>query len=443
MLERLRAETGFRLLVAHEETGTAVTYARDRRVRRWARSAGVEFVELPQTGVVRRLGSRDGWNAIWERRMESPQASLARATGRGGLEAIERLEHQGILDCRDLGQPADTKDRQLGGERAAHDLLEDFLHERGHRYAGGISSPVSAATSCSRLSPHLAFGTLSLRQVWQASETRRRAVAAAADASPHDRQRLRAWQRSLRAVQSRLHWHCHFMQKLESEPSIEATELHPAARGLRLCPGDPALLAAWAKGETGFPFFDACMRSLSATGWINFRMRAMLVSFASYNLWLPWQETGPVLARLFTDYEPGIHWPQMQMQSGTTGINTIRLYNPVKQGHDQDPDGAFVRRWVPELESVPDEHLQEPWMWPDAATEISQRYPVRIVDLAATTKAAKDRIYGARRSAGFRAAASAIQDKHGSRKSGMPITGQKRSIKSSSAPAKTQLEFDL
>jgi deoxyribodipyrimidine photo-lyase len=185
------------------------------------------------------------------------------------------------------------------------------------------------------------------------------------------------------------------------------------------------------------------MRSLSATGWINFRMRAMLVSFASYNLWLPWQETGTVLARLFTDYEPGIHWPQMQMQSGTTGINTIRLYNPVKQGHDQDPDGAFVRRWVPELGSVPDEHLQEPWMWPYAATAIGQRYPVRIVDLAATTKAAKDRIYGARHAAGFRAAADAIQDKHGSRKSGMPITGQKRSSKSSSAPAKTQLEFDL
>ncbi len=89
----------------------------------------------------------------------------------------------------------------------------------------------------------------------------------------------------------------------------------------------------------GYPFLDACMRSLRATGWLNFRMRAMVMSFASYNLWLPWRATGLHLARMFTDYEPGIHWSQVQMQSGTTGINTIRIYNVVKQGYDQDPRG--------------------------------------------------------------------------------------------------------
>ncbi|MFM7137006.1 MAG: deoxyribodipyrimidine photo-lyase, partial [Planctomycetota bacterium] len=200
MLERLREETGFTLLVAHEETGTGVTYARDRRVRRWAREVGVEFLELPQTGVVRRLTSRTGWNRIWEERMESRQATLPRAMGRGGREAIDRLETCGMLGCRDLGQPPDTKDRQRGGERAAHDVLDDFLSHRGRRYSGGISSPVTAATACSRLSPHLAFGTLSMRHVWQASEARRREVAAALPAatSPGERQTLRAWQRSLR-----------------------------------------------------------------------------------------------------------------------------------------------------------------------------------------------------------------------------------------------------
>jgi deoxyribodipyrimidine photo-lyase len=422
MLERLRSETGFRLLVAHEETGTAVTYARDRRVRRWARSAGVEFLELPQTGVVRRLGSRDGWNAVWERRMESPPASVPRAAGRGGLEAIERLEHQGILDCRDLGQPADTKDRQPGGERAARDLLEDFLHERGHRYAGGISSPVSAATSCSRLSPHLAFGTLSLRQVWQASEARRRAVAAAvADASPHDRHRLRAWQRSLRAVQSRLHWHCHFVQKLEDEPAIEFHNMLRAADGLRETELDPVRLTAWQEGRTGYPLVDACIRSLLATGWLTFRMRALVVSFASYSLWLHWRPTGLFLARHFLDFEPGIHWSQLQMQSGTTGINTLRIYNPTKQALDQDPHGIFIRRWLPELAGVPAAHLHAPWTMPAGVQAtvgclIGRDYPAPIVDHAAAVRQAKQRLAAVRGSVAGRAEARDVAHRHGSRR---------------------------
>ncbi|MBM4058476.1 MAG: deoxyribodipyrimidine photo-lyase, partial [Planctomycetes bacterium] len=118
-LERLRRELGFGLLVAHEETGTAVTYARDRRVRRWAREVGIELVELPQTGVVRRLPSRDGWNRLWEQRMTAPQATVPRAPGSGGRDRIGRLESAGLLGCRDLGLPPDLRERQAGGQRAA------------------------------------------------------------------------------------------------------------------------------------------------------------------------------------------------------------------------------------------------------------------------------------------------------------------------------------
>ncbi|MFX9104969.1 FAD-binding domain-containing protein, partial [Acinetobacter baumannii] len=88
----------------------------------------------------------------------------------------------------------------------------------------------------------------------------------------------------------------------------------------------------------------------------------------SYHLWLPWRETGLHLARRFVDYEPGIHWPQVQMQSGTTGINTMRIYNPVKQAYDQDPLGRFVRAYLPELACVPDAFIHEPWRWEHAAT---------------------------------------------------------------------------
>jgi deoxyribodipyrimidine photo-lyase len=182
------------------------------------------------------------------------------------------------------------------------------------------------------------------------------------------------------------------------------------------------------------------MRSLRATGWLNFRMRAMVMSFASYNLWLPWRETGLHLARQFTDYEPGIHWPQVQMQSGTTGINTIRIYNVVKQGYDQDPGGAFVRRWIPELAAIPDRFIHEPWRWEGAGSIIGKIYPERIADLADSTKAAKERIFSARGTRAFRQAADAIQDKHGSRKSGIPMTGQTRAKRT---PLSGQLKLDV
>jgi deoxyribodipyrimidine photo-lyase len=423
MLEQLRRETGFQLLVAHEETGTGVTYARDRRVRRWAREAGVEFLELPQTGVVRRIGSRNGWNRLWEARMEAVQADVPRSSSRGGLATVARLATAGLLDCRALGLPADTKDRQPGGERAASDVLDDFLSRRGRHYSGGISSPLSAPTSCSRLSPYLAFGAISMRTVWQASEARRREVQASllAASNPRDRADLKAWQRSLKAVQSRLHWHCHFMQKLEDEPAIEFHNMLRAADGLRENDVSPERLAAWQAGKTGYPLVDACLRSLVATGWLTFRMRALVVSFASYSLWLHWRPTGLFLARHLLDFEPGIHWSQLQMQSGTTGINTLRIYNPTKQALEQDPRGAFIRRWVPELTGVPPAYVHMPWTMPAdvqqvAGCVIGHDYPAPLVDHATAVREAKRRLAGVRNAPDARSEARAVAERHGSRR---------------------------
>lgn len=178
---------------------------------------------------------------------------------------------------------------------------------------------------------------------------------------------------------------------------------------------------AWSQGNTGWPFFDACMRSLSATGWINFRMRAMLQSIASYTLWLPWQLTGLHLARLFLDYEPGIHWSQVQMQSGVTGINSVRAYSISKQSRDQDPEGEFIREWVEELRHVPTSHIHQPWLMSrDEQNKygciIGVDYPEPIVDEGISRKEGISRSYSAKSQSDSKKRSRIVYNLHGSRK---------------------------
>jgi len=401
VLEELAGRLPVVRLVSHEETGNGWTYARDRRVAAWARGRSLPWEEVPQSGVVRRLRRRDGWAAARDRRMRAPPVETPAA-----LRGLPGLTPGVLPEARDLGLPFDPcPGRQRGGRAEALRLLETFLAERGRDYRRAMSAPLTAATACSRLSPHVALGTLSLREIERAAAARRAEVRGQGD----------GWQASLKSFASRLAWRDHFMQKLEDQPGLECRCLHPAYEGLRPRAPDPARLAAWARGETGLPFVDACMRSLIATGWLNFRMRAMLVSVASYHLWLDWRATGPLLARMFTDYEPGIHWPQMQMQAGTTGINRVRIYNPVKQGLEQDPTGAFTREWLPELAEVPDAFLQEPWRWKGAGRLLGRRYPAPVVDVAAAGRAARTAVWAVRARAGFHDEAARIMDRHASR----------------------------
>jgi deoxyribodipyrimidine photo-lyase len=388
---------GVTRIVSHEETGNIWTYARDRRVAAWTRTAGIEWMEVPQSGVVRRLPTRDIWASVRDGFMASPAQPVP------ALRAVEGVEPGLIPSTRALKLRAEPcPHRQLGGRARGVELLESFLAQRGEPYRVAMSSPLTAERACSRLSPHFAQGTLSIREAVQAAAARQAE-------RPGGK-----WGGSLSSFQSRLAWRDHFIQKLEDQPSIEARDLHPIAV-TRPRETDAVRLAAWENGETGLPFLDACLRYVRATGWLNFRMRAMVISVASCHLWLDWRATGTHLARMLTDYEPGIHWPQVQMQSGTTGINIPRIYNPVKQGLDQDPGGAFTRRWLPELAGVPDAFLQEPWLWPEARRLLGHRYPEPIVDIAAAAREARNLIWSARRSQGLAEAAGEIVQRHASR----------------------------
>ena len=406
VLERLHRSAPFSRLYSHEETGNGLTYRRDRAVKRWCQAQGVAWHEVPQFGVVRRLEKRNHWQAQWEAFMAQAVAAAPPHVPSVMLPWSEAPPSPDALGLPTEEPPA----RQRGGRRAARQILADFLAERSQQYRGGISSPLSAPTACSRLSPYLALGCLSLREVVQ--ETRLFAARLPASASRH--------RAGLQAFISRLYWHCHFIQKLESEPALEFHNLHRGYDGLREDDWNPAHFAALTAGRTGWPLVDACVAMLRQTGWINFRMRAMLVSVAAYPLWLHWRPVGLWLARQFLDYEPGIHWPQMQMQSGTTGINVPRIYNPVKQARDHDPHGHFVRRWLPALRQVPDTWLFEPWRMPEAMQlRLGLRpgidLPVPPVDLDAATRLARQRLFALRARPEIKSAKAAIVEKHGSR----------------------------
>ena len=419
----INAKSRIKEIWSHQETWNGWTYTRDKTIKKWANCNSINWQEPTHNGVVRNLKSRNGWSAQWYKKMRQPIDELNFM-----LPSVVE-DSDSVPTATALGIPEDyCSRRQNGGRTEALKLLNTFLYERGEDYTKGMSSPVTAFDSCSRLSPHLAFGTISIRELLYSTESR------ANEVKSMKIDERGKWPSALRSFGGRLRWHCHFVQKLEDEPRIEFENMHPLYNGLRENDFNDDFFSAWKLGRTGFPMIDACMRALITTGWINFRMRAMLMSFASYHLWLHWRKPALHLAQLFTDYEPGIHYSQTQMQSGTTGINSIRIYNPIKQGRDQDPKGAFIREWVPELRSHPAETMHTPWTCPAKLGD----YPAPIVEEKFARKTAADKIYALRKVGRHKQVARGIVERHGSRKSGLISSKKIYKMKS-----KKQGSFDL
>ncbi len=404
-------------IYSHQETGDFLSYKRDQKVRQWTKENNIPWREYLQFGVFRGSLERDKWAKTHKKHFEKEIIKITKV-----FKALpfkeENLPSDDFFDFeKDL-----CKGRCKGGRKTAIKRLNYFLNNEIYSYSKNISSPAKSYFSCSRLSPYITMGCVSLKEILKKTKLLKT--------------------KESKMFTSRLFWHCHFIQKLETQPELEFQEYHPYFENIRV--KNNFFLDAWSEGKTGYPFLDACMRSLNHNGWINFRMRAMLMSFASYNLWIPWQESGLKLAQKFVDYEPGIHWNQCQMQSGTTSINTNRIYNPIKQGKDHDPKGTFIKRWVPELKEISEDLIHEPWLIKNTNIYNSQNlnYVKPIIDLKHTLIEARKALFQISSKEGYWDISKMIYEKHGSRKS-IVKKKVKRMMKKKSPNKQFELNLNL
>ena len=376
VFKELSNEFELKTIFSYQETGILKTWTRDINMSNFFKANKISWKEFQKDAIVRGIKNRDNWDTNWFRLIK--KKIIKNKYSQGSIIKIKsKLQIDSFLKNKLKTYP---KLFQKPGEIYARKYLESFCRDRGKRYRLHISKPQESRKSSGRISPYLAYGNITIKQVYQYI-------------IGHDNYTLN--KKSFNGLLTRLKWNNHFIQKFESENDYESKCVNIGYEKLNYS-NNKLLIKAWKDGLTGFPLVDACIKCLSATGWINFRMRAMLVSVFSHHFDCDWRKGVYHLANLFLDYEPGIHFTQFQMQAGTTGINTIRIYNPIKQSKEHDPDGIFIKKWVTELEHIPKEYIHEPWKMTElykGLYNIQLNYPKPVINLSDAGKIARKKIW--------------------------------------------------
>ena len=390
VLKEIQEKFIVKKIFSHNETGLNVTFERDILLKEFCQNNSIQWDEEINNGVFRGLKNRKNWIKKWRDHMKSPVV----------LFKGEKNDFINIKKKQNF-KVKDSKILQKGGVSSGIKYLDSFLDSRHTKYQNNISKPEASRTSCSRLSPYMSWGNISTRYAWQRAK----------EQIQNGKSKFQ-----LNGFTSRLRWQAHFIQKFEMECQMEFRSVNKGYQNL-VKPINKKFISAWEKGKTGYPLVDASMRCVVETGYLNFRMRALLVSFLTHHLWQPWQSGVIHLARNFLDFEPGIHYSQFQMQAGETGINMIRIYNPTKNAKEHDKEGIFIKKWIPELKKIPSPLLFEPWKMSliDQETyecKIGKDYPNPIVDISETYKYAASKLWKIKSDPKVKEESSRILKKH-------------------------------
>ena len=341
-----------RVRIAVEKAGARVRTAKDRVV-----FESGEIRNASGDAYVVYTPYRNAWRKRWHGEPELPERAPRLPRPIPGIRAgsLPSLRRLGIADA---GVELPT-----GGEAAARRRLFHFLDERVRTYTKDRDRLAIDGTS--RLSPHLRFGAISIREC----------VAAALERASEDR----AFARGANKWVDELVWREFYHAILFEHPHVMHRSYRSEFDRVEWEDDDDAF-CAWSEGLTGYPLVDAGMRQLRETGWMHNRARMLAASFLTKDLLIDWRRGERLFHERLVDADPASNnggW-QWAASTGTDAQPYFRIFNPVAQGERHDPDGHYVRRWVPELADADRRWVHRPW----EAPEPPPGYPAPIVSHA-------------------------------------------------------------